>query len=160
MASVQCGRDRLQPLARVAFNSTICMSQTEQRPQPAPVADKYVLVVDDNPVIRQIYRRALEQQQLVVVDAENGTRALTLMQRVRPGYVVLDLMMLDMDGFEFLKRMRRRPEWAEVPVAVLSAKPLTDAERAFLATNAQHYQRKSEAACAEVAALVGKAMAV
>ena len=125
-----------------------------------PVADHYVLVVDDNPVIRQIYRRALEQQQLVVVDAENGTRALTLMERVRPGYVVLDLMMLDIDGFEFLKRMRRRPEWEQVPVAVLSAKPLTEPERAFLAANAQHYQRKSEVACAEVAALVGKAMAV
>lgn len=123
-----------------------------------PVADHYVLVVDDNPVIRQIYRRALEQQQLTVVDAENGARALTLMERVRPGYVVLDLMMLDMDGFEFLKRMRRRPEWESVPVAVLSAKPLNEPERAFLAANVQHYQRKSEAACAEVAALVGKAM--
>lgn len=126
----------------------------------APVADHYVLVVEDNPVIRQIYRRALEQQQLAVVDAENGTRALTLMERTRPGYVVLDLMMLDMDGFEFLKRMRRRPEWESVPVAVLSAKPLSELERAFLAVNAQHYQRKSEAACAEVAALVGEAMAV
>jgi CheY-like chemotaxis protein len=123
-----------------------------------PVADHYVLVVDDNPVIRQIYRRALEQQQLTVVDAENGTRALTLMGRARPGYVVLDLMMLDMDGFEFLKRMRRRDEWQQVPVAVLSAKPLSEPERAFLAANAQHYQRKSEAACAEVAALVGQAM--
>ena len=123
-----------------------------------PVADHYVLVVDDNPVIRQIYRRALEQQQLAVVDAESGTRALTLMERSRPGYVVLDLMMLDMDGFEFLRRMRHRPEWEQVPVAVLSAKPITDQERAFLAANVQHYQRKSEVACAEVAVLVGKAM--
>ncbi len=134
------------------------MSQPEQRQQPVPVADNYVLVVDDNPVIRQIYRRALAQQQLTVVEAESGTRAMTLMERTRPGYVVLDLMMLDMDGFEFLKRIRRRPEWEQVPVAVLSAKPLTDQERAFLTANAQHYQRKSEVACAEVAALVGKAM--
>jgi CheY-like chemotaxis protein len=134
------------------------MSKPEQHPESALVADNYVLVVDDNPVMRQIYRRALMQQQLTVVEAESGARAVALMERVRPGYVVLDLMMLDMDGFEFLKRLRRRPEWQQVPVAVLSAKPLNDQDRAFLAANTQHYQRKSEAACAEVAAHVGEVM--
>lgn len=134
------------------------MNKPEQHLAPEPVAGKYVLVVDDNPVIRQIYRRALEQQQLTAVDAESGARAIALMERARPGYVVLDLMMLDMDGFEFLKRLRRRPEWQQVPVAVISAKPLNEQERTFIAANTQHFERKSEAAFAAVVAHVAEAM--
>lgn len=134
------------------------MSKLEQPPAAAPVADNYVLVVDDNPVIRQIYHRALAQAGLTVVEAESGARALALMERVRPGYVVLDLMMLNMDGMEFLTRIRRRPEWQQVPVAVLSAKPVNEQERTFLAANAQFFQRKSENSSAEVVAHVSGAM--
>lgn len=134
------------------------MNRTEPGTRPAVTPDNYVLVVDDNPVIRQIYRRALEQQQLAVLEAESGARAVTLMERARPGFVVLDLMMMDMDGLQLLTRMRRRHEWEQVPVAVLSAKPLSEEERALVSTHAQHYQRKSETACAEVAALASRLM--
>lgn len=134
------------------------MSKPEQLTEPDVVADNYVLIVEDNPVIRQIYHRALAQKGVMAVESESGSRALALMERARPGYVLLDLMMLNMDGFEFLRRMRHRPAWQQVPVAVLSAKPINDQERAFLAANVQFYQRKSEAACAEAIALVGEAM--
>ncbi len=120
---------------------------------PPATAETFVLLVDDNPVIRQIFRRALEQQQFKVVEAESAARALKLLESRQPGLIVLDLMMLGMDGFQFLTQMRRRPEWQGIPVVVLSAKPLSDQERAFVATNAQHFLRKSEAACAEVATL-------
>jgi CheY-like chemotaxis protein len=47
--------------------------------------------------------------------------------------VLLDLMMPEMDGFQFLERIRERPERIAVPVVVLTAKDLTVQERAFLA---------------------------
>lgn len=121
-------------------------------PKRPATSEGFVLLVDDNPVIRQIFRRALEQQ-FQVVEAESGARALTLLENRHPGLIVLDLMMLGMDGFQFLTQMRRRPEWQPIPVVVLSAKPLSEQERAFVAAHAQHFLRKSEAACAEVATL-------
>ncbi len=131
-------------------------SEPKSAPNPSATAETFVLLVDDNPVIRQIFRRALEQQQFKVVEAESAVRALKLLESRQPGLIVLDLMMLGMDGFQFLTQMRRRPEWQGIPVVVLSAKPLSDQERAFVATHAQHFLRKSEAACTEVATLAGQ----
>jgi len=43
--------------------------------------------------------------------------------------IILDLMMPEMDGFEFLEEMRRKAEWRDIPVVVVTAKDLTDADR-------------------------------
>ena len=75
------------------------------------------------------------QTSLGVLEAENGLHALALIERTRPNLVICDLMMPEMDGFKFLGEFRRRPEWASIPVVVLSAKTLNDAERHFLTTH-------------------------
>ena len=125
---------------------------------PEKLADGCVLVVDDNPVIRQIVRRALEQAKFTVAEAENGARALTLLAHGRPGLIVLDLMMLGMDGFTFLTQLRQRPEWQAIPVVVLSAKPLTAESQAFVASHAQHFQSKGKSVAEDVVKLDRKSV--
>jgi CheY-like chemotaxis protein len=46
-----------------------------------------------------------------------------------PGLILLDLMMPEMDGFEFMEEFRRHPEWRDIPVIVVTAKELTAEDR-------------------------------
>ena len=78
-------------------------------------------------------RLALEQEGWTVSgEAENGRVALARLAETRPDVIVLDLMMPEMDGFEFLVEMRSRAEWRDIPVLVVTAKDLTEEERARL----------------------------
>ena len=95
----------------------------------------------------------------MVQEAEGGARALQVIGRSRPALVLLDLMMLDMDGFKFLDQLRRRSDAADLPVVVLSAKPMNDLEREYVAARAQGLVRKSDKAVGEVIALVKQLLA-
>ena len=91
--------------------------------------ERPVLVVEDDPAARAILRRTLEQEGWRVSEAANGRVALEQLERSVPDLVLLDLMMPEMDGFEFLDAMRQVEPWQEVPVVVVTAKELTDADR-------------------------------
>jgi CheY-like chemotaxis protein len=93
-----------------------------------------VLIVDDDAEVREIARSTLQAIGLKTAEAINGRAALEwLDHNPVPALVLLDLMMPEMDGFEFIQRLRERKEFREIPVVVLTAKELTEAERAFLA---------------------------
>jgi len=88
-----------------------------------------VLLVDDEDSTRQGLRVALEQDGWRVAEAANGKVALGQMVEAAPDAIILDLMMPEMDGFEFVDALRDHPDWRDVPVLVLTAKDLTDEER-------------------------------
>src|SRR5262249_2257919 len=88
-----------------------------------------VLVVDDDPTFRELAGRTLNQHGWEVCCAENGRVALAAAARRRPALVLLDLLMPEMDGFEFLEAFRKDSAWREVPVVVLTAKDITDEDR-------------------------------
>jgi signal transduction histidine kinase/DNA-binding response OmpR family regulator len=88
-----------------------------------------VLMVDDDDLGRRQARVALEQLGWTVTEATDGLSALTRLHEAQPDVIMLDLMMPEMDGFEFLEEMRRKAQWREIPVVVVTAKDLTDAER-------------------------------
>jgi CheY-like chemotaxis protein len=88
-----------------------------------------LLLIDDDDLGRRQMRAALEQQGWAVIEASDGRDALTKLGEARPDVIILDLMMPQMDGFEFLEEMRGKPEWRDIPVVVVTAKELTDAER-------------------------------
>jgi PAS domain S-box-containing protein len=95
-----------------------------------------VLVVDDDADVRALVRKTIEECGVEVAEAQNGAEALDwLAANPAPSLVLLDLMMPVMDGMDFLQRVRGRTELADLPVIVLTAKDLTDEERAFLARN-------------------------
>jgi CheY-like chemotaxis protein len=79
---------------------------------------KRVLVVDDDPSIRELLSTALEDDGYEVVPARNGEDALSVCERWRPDVIVLDLMMPVMDGWTFAKRLH---ETDDIPIVVLSA---------------------------------------
>ena len=95
-------------------------------------AGRQVLVIDDDPLVRGDVRRSLERDGWQIAEAENGRIGLARLAESRPDIIVLDLMMPEMDGFEFLAALRGHAEWSGIPVLVLTAKDLTDNDRARL----------------------------
>ncbi|MDR6953040.1 PAS domain S-box-containing protein [Ancylobacter sp. 3268] len=95
-----------------------------------------VLVVDDDPDVRAMVRAAIEDGGLHAAEAGNGREALAWLNvHPAPSLVLLDLMMPVMDGFTFLSEARANPAHADLPIVVLTAKELTEAERSYLAQN-------------------------
>jgi CheY-like chemotaxis protein len=88
-----------------------------------------VLIVEDDPAMRDLLQRKLGEQKCHVRLAENGRVALQRMSDHVPALILLDLMMPEMDGFEFMVELRKRPECRQVPVIVITAKELTEADR-------------------------------
>lgn len=80
---------------------------------------KKVLVVEDDRAIREMVVAALAEAGYAVAAARNGAEGLERCRMFGPDVVVLDLMMPEVDGVEFLKR--RPAEGCEVPVVVMSA---------------------------------------
>ena len=91
-----------------------------------------VLVVDDDADGRDRVRVMLERNGIAVRTAENGRVGLDRIAEGKPGLVLLDLMMPEMDGFAFLQELRATPEWRQIPVVVLTAKQVSAEERAAL----------------------------
>ena len=102
--------------------SRLCSDVTEPR----------ILVVEDDGPTRELIRRTLEGRDWAVIEAENGVMGLERMSEAAPDLVLLDLMMPEMDGFEFLSRMRANESWRQIPVVVVTAKTLTVEDRARL----------------------------
>jgi CheY-like chemotaxis protein len=102
-----------------------------------------VLVIEDDEPTRQVIRRTLAKQGWTVAEAENGRSALDQMKRLPPpALILLDLMMPEMDGFEFLSELRKNEVWDGIPVVVLTAKDLTPQERAMLSGNVERILQK------------------
>ena len=91
--------------------------------------DRPVLVVDDDEMMRTQLRRILEAEGYAVVEAAHGRAALQAMQQSSPGVILLDLLMPDMDGFEFLALMRQHEAWRDIPVFIVTAKEMTAEDR-------------------------------
>ncbi|HEX8212335.1 MAG TPA: response regulator [Longimicrobium sp.] len=88
-----------------------------------------VLVVDHDDAARALLRTMLEAEGWTVREAENGRVALERMEEERPRLILLDLLMPEMDGFEFHERVRQHPDWRSVPVVVVTSHDLTREER-------------------------------
>jgi len=88
-----------------------------------------VLIVEDDPGSRKLMRRLFEKEGWSVTEAENGSVGLAAVAAKPPGLVLLDLMMPEMDGFEFVEHLRKRDGGRDIPVVVLTAKDLTEEDR-------------------------------
>jgi signal transduction histidine kinase/CheY-like chemotaxis protein len=101
-----------------------------------------VLVIDDDSSSRALTRAMLEKAGRTVNEAGNGIEALASMERERPSLIFLDLMMPQMDGFEFAAEVRRHEEWRSIPIVVVTAQDLTNEERHRLNGNVEKILRK------------------
>lgn len=86
-----------------------------------------ILIIDDDPQVREAIRYRLEQESYTVLTAENGTSGLELANEQAPEVIVLDLAMPDLDGIEVFDRLRQNTVTWDIPVIVLTAQ--VDVER-------------------------------
>jgi len=102
-----------------------------------------VLVVEDDPAARDVLRSIFAANGWTVVEAENGKVGIDRLADVSPDLIMLDLLMPTMDGFEFLERLRERPDFGTVPVVVLTAADLTPEDHRRLNGGVQQIIQKT-----------------
>jgi two-component system OmpR family response regulator len=92
----------------------------------APVGSERVLVVEDEPTVRELLMATFRFAGFAVASADTGAQALASARQQPPDLVLLDVMLPDMDGFEVLRRLRERPgphpTAGPVPVVFLTAR--------------------------------------
>ena len=120
--------------------------------------DGYVLVVEDNDILRELERRTLERGGWRVVEAVDGRAAIEQMERETPRLVVLDLLMPNVDGFAVVEQLKLRPAWRDVPVIVVTSADLTVADRARLRTRVRDIVQKGGYPLGDLAAVVRRAV--
>ncbi len=86
-----------------------------------------VFVVEDEVDIREALTECLSGDGFDVFAFANGREALEALEVVRPGVILLDLLMCDMDGWTFRREQKKRPAVAEIPVIVMTGLPLAEA---------------------------------
>jgi signal transduction histidine kinase/CheY-like chemotaxis protein len=119
--------------------------------------DGPILLVEDDPATRDTVRNTIEKMGLTVAEVTNGRSALSwLGENPPPALILLDLMMPQMDGFEFLDTFNSRVEWRHVPVVIITAKQLTAAERGLLSVRT--IIEKGDSIDRDIAAAIGKAV--
>ena len=100
---------------------------------------KTILLVDDEPNLRELLRHMLELGGFEVVEAENGVDGLEKVEVCLPDIIILDVMMPHMDGVTMCKKLRAIPKFAELPVIMLSGKTQHKAVEEGLAAGANQY---------------------
>lgn len=106
--------------------------------------DHYVLLVDDNKEFAMVMSELIEHGGFRVKTAENGLRALDIINESRPAIIFLDLVMPEMDGFALVKELKANESLRDIPVIILSGKVLSGKERDYLESHIQHYIKKEE----------------
>jgi signal transduction histidine kinase/CheY-like chemotaxis protein len=93
---------------------------------------KRVLVVDDEEIFRYVLRQHLLAPNHLISEAATGSDALRLARAEPPDVICLDLKMPDLDGFEVLRTLKSDPATREIPVIIVTSKPLSEGERETL----------------------------
>jgi len=121
-----------------------------------------VLVVEDDAHTREMLRRMLEKEGWTATEAENGRVALERLDETLPDLILLDLIMPEMDGFQFAAELREHEAWRSIPIVVVTAKDLTVEDRLRLNGYVEKILQKGvynrEALLAEVRDLVETAV--
>ncbi len=101
-----------------------------------------VLVVDDDPDIRELIVETLGRDRYRPIEARDGIEAIALCREERPDIVVLDVMMPDLDGLEVCRRLRGDALTAHIPILMLTAKGMLEDKLRGMETGADDYLTK------------------
>lgn len=101
-----------------------------------------VLYIEDNPDNKTLVQRALESKGYTLVWAAKGEEGLAQAAAIRPGVILLDINLPDIDGYEVARRLKSDPELEMIPIIAITANALKgDAEKA-LAAGCDFYMSK------------------
>jgi phosphate regulon transcriptional regulator PhoB len=83
---------------------------------------KKILIVEDEPDIRKLIHYNLAEERFLAFEADDGEKALKILQREKFDLVILDLMLPGLSGLEVCRKLRARPETSQIPILMLTAK--------------------------------------
>ena len=101
-----------------------------------------ILIVEDDEITVEMLKKSLESDNYKVRSAKNGKEALDIINDHKPGLILLDLMMPEMDGFQFAERLREKQQWLDIPVVVITAKDLSKDDHSRLQGNVEAIMQK------------------
>jgi signal transduction histidine kinase/DNA-binding response OmpR family regulator len=128
-----------KPVDRNILVSTLKRQKAKTEKQ-----EGHILIIEDDPDTRELLRRTAEREGWISSEAEDGRKGLNRLAQERPDLILLDLMMPEMDGLQFLAEMRKNEAWRTIPVIVVTAKTLTDEERQWLNQGVERILQKAD----------------
>ena len=90
--------------------------------------DKTILIVDDSASVRKLIELTLRREGYLLVTASSGIAALAALAETEPDLILLDLMLVAIDGFQLCSVIRNYPKYQRVPIVILTGKE-SDADR-------------------------------
>ena len=121
---------------------------------------KTIMIVEDDPIIVQVYRGALQRRGFEVAVAEDGLIAMKSLLQSRPDMVVLDVLMPKVDGTYVLKFIHSRPELKHTKVIVLSNASVADVASPVLAQHPDAVFLKSQCTPALLAVKINELLGI
>lgn len=102
-----------------------------------------IMIVDDDPAMRQLLAHSIEKLAAIPIEASNGREALERLKHCKPSLILLDLLMPEMDGFDFINTVQKDESLRNIPIIIITSKDLTNEERAELTSHSQQILKKS-----------------
>ena len=118
-----------------------------------------LLLVEDDEDTRAMMAEALAREGWKITEAEHGRAALERLAERPADVIVLDLIMPEMDGFQFVAELRSRADWRGIPVLVVTARDLSDGDRRRLNGGVERVIQKRGQSAPELLREVGEALA-
>lgn len=120
-----------------ALGASEFITKPVQRDRLIEMLDKYisnraehsVLVIEDDVTTSEMMAKLLQKEGYIVTQARNGQVALDYMAIEVPSLILLDLMMPELDGFQFVAALREQEAWNDIPIVVVTAKSTTAEDR-------------------------------
>lgn len=98
-----------------------------------------ILIIDDEALTRRLLYHCLNRAGYEVVEAKNGMDALAKLEFIQPDFIISDVLMPGLNGFDTVRTIREIPEFVHTPVIFLSSRADTDASLKGLESGAQKY---------------------
>lgn len=113
-----------------------------------------ICIIEDEEMIRDLYREKLEGEHYQVFTATNGQEGLELLKKTAPNLALIDLMMPFMDGYELMEAMKADPELKSIPIIILTNFDDTESISKTSHFDADFYLVKAQYSPSEVARIV------
>ncbi len=111
------GADEAQSLSQFGHEQSLAEHSFVE---PGVLGEDVVLVVDDDPAMRDLLQRVLERDGFEVVTAASGSEGLVLAEQLQPSVITLDVTMPSMDGWTLLAKLKEQPELSTIPVVMIT----------------------------------------
>lgn len=99
-----------------------------------------ILVVEDYNLTRKMIKKMLEKgTDWVIQEAQDGQKAIDILDKKLPDLIILDIMMPNMDGFEFIRKVKLDPKINRIPILILTGLNSTEDEKKGLQSGADDY---------------------